>query len=77
MHVPGVFASLLCVGGLVALTGSPCCCVGQLDLPPYSSAALLQRQLLTAAENCVSYDLDNETGATGVELSLDSLPDTL
>lgn len=40
-------------------------CTFQLDLPTYSSPAVMRRQLLAAADNCVGYDLDG--GAQGVE----------
>jgi hypothetical protein len=36
----------------------------QIDLPLYSSAAVMRRQLMLAAENCIEYDLDG--GARGV-----------
>ncbi len=39
-------------------------CVLQIDLPLYSSAHVLRRQLLLAAENCIEYDLDG--GARGL-----------
>lgn len=39
-------------------------CAFQIDLPLYSSAEVLQRQLLMAAENCIEYDLDG--GARGL-----------
>ncbi len=39
-------------------------CPAQIDLPFYSSAAILRRQLLLAAENCIEYDLDG--GARGL-----------
>jgi len=39
-------------------------CSFQLDLPEYSSVAVLRRQLLLAAESCIGYDLDG--GARGL-----------
>lgn len=39
-------------------------CAFQIDLPLYSSPAVLRRQLLMAAENCIEYDLDG--GARGM-----------
>jgi hypothetical protein len=40
-------------------------CVFQLNLPDYSSEAVLRRQLLTACTLCVGYDLDDAGNSAG------------
>lgn len=50
-------------------------CFFQIDLPQYSCSEVLRTQLLTAARNCIGYDLDGR--AQGVMETLEDSEDDL
>jgi hypothetical protein len=45
-------------------------CVFQLNVPAYSSEAVMRRQLTTASALCVGYDLDDVGAGNAGEISL-------